>query len=126
MVTTLTTRCKAKADHTQAGTSQVVQEDTHLRSSSSKRQAVGSSSAQAAVVVVGPVASRSISQVVADELVPLCRYDKAVVAVFYVSPCIITYCMFDPHFEHDRRKGMHFVSLSSVFFLFKSVKSSAH
>jgi hypothetical protein len=62
MATTLTTRCKAKeaVDH----------QDIHSRSSSSKRQA-GSSSAQAAAVAaaVGPVASRSISQVAADEWV---------------------------------------------------------
>lgn len=58
MATILTTRCKARADH---------QEDIHSRSSSSRRRAVGSSSAQA--VEEGLVASRSISKVAAGEWV---------------------------------------------------------
>ena len=58
MATTLTTRCKARAHR---------QEDIHSRSSSNKRRAVGSSSAQA--VEVGPVGSRSISKVAAGEWV---------------------------------------------------------
>jgi hypothetical protein len=84
MAMTRTIPCKAKA------VPSLVVEGTHLVSFSNKQQAADSSSV---LVVVGPEASRSISQVVAVEFISESRSFDSITTVSGMPALLLTVCL---------------------------------